>query len=87
MVTIICPTCHRPEEVPLPEDLITIADAARLADRSMNTIMAHINSGHIRAYPTPKELISKATKKRPPTKMVSEAQIISLYQIETEKAS
>ena len=59
-------------EVHVPDDLITMAEAARIADRAFQTIAFHVNTGEITAYPTKTKF--GATKR-----MVSKAQILQLY--------
>jgi hypothetical protein len=40
-------------EIDRPDDLISIADASRLVQRAISTIMKHVKTGNLIVYPTP----------------------------------
>ena len=59
-------------EVEVPDDLITMAEAARIAGRAFQTIASHVNTGEITAYPA-------KTKFGGNKRLVSKAQILAFY--------
>jgi hypothetical protein len=65
--------------VELPDDLITIAEAARLANRSMQTIMTHISTGALIGYPDEHHVSFLPNPRRKPKTLVSLAKILELY--------
>jgi UDP-galactopyranose mutase len=48
-ITVKCNWGHE-HVVEAPDDLISIADASRRADRAISTIMTHIYKGNIKGY-------------------------------------
>jgi len=61
-----------------PQDLISIADGARLVGRHPNTISTRINLGDLPSYPNPATRYGTAHPKKQ-QRLISKAELLALY--------
>ncbi len=75
-------TCNygHEHEIEVPADLISVADGARLVDRSMQTIMTRISNGELVGYPAIQFGNKQITNTRGTTRtLISKTQLLELY--------
>ena len=76
---VTCNLGHE-HEIDVPDDLISIAEAARISHRTMQTIQTHIKTGAITGYPVSRSDNPYAGRgTRLPNTLISRKQLLTLY--------
>lgn len=76
---VTCNLGHE-HEIDVPNDLISVADGARLVDRSMQALMSRINNGELIGYPASQFGTLKVRNTRGLVRtLISKNQLLDLY--------